>query len=296
VGELLEHPDFGTPLLLPGAITGSDVLTHDFRILNQTNREAMQRLSRAGLALPPREWRVNPDATFDWGLPEELFTDRTDVILTKDDVILRGVPEHHLDYERQVARVKVIGADRRRPNGLLAQIVGDATNDVGDAVDYFGAAFSRSQVIEDSGVDHADYAASYARFVADRGTGVDALTFTLDDWTVVGEFKVGDWIYLYDEEAGLVDPANPITHETRTVWPVKLRVVSRNWRLGGGAFSVKLRRADGTVMDIPSESVRWEDETAADVEVGDFLAEFTADPGGPATGDQFLAFRASAPR
>ena len=91
---------------------------------------------------------------------------------------------------------------------------------------------------------------------------------------------------------------NEKQHNGRSVFPVSRRVMSANVRLGSG-WHLKLRKSDGTVagtvIDIPDSAVMWENETTADVVVGDPRPEFASDPQGGAAGNQFLWFLAAAP-
>lgn len=297
--DLLKNPATGTSILTAGTISGGDNILYDWHAKNLTNREALQYVSRSGVALPNREWRVNPTATLDWGTAAQLFADRTDVVLTDGDLVLLGTPQADTTGENQLTKVKVVGADRPRPGapfGLTTQITGTSTASAGSAVDWFGNPLSRTRVVEDSRVDHQSFANSYADYLVGFVNGQRTnIQFALSDWRQVGRFSVGDWIYAYSEEAGLVDATRERDLAGRTVYPQRSRVLSRTWKLARSTFRIEVRRPDGTTLDI-SDSVRWEQSTSSDIEVGDFYPEWTADPLGPAPGNQFLNFRSSAVR
>lgn len=293
VAELLVDPATDTQLIGEGDITGADTLIYDWRIRNLTNRQALQHLSRSGIVDPVREWRVNPDNTLDWGEADELFVDRTDVVLAEADLVVIGLPEVDENAENQLTRIKVIGAERQLPTGERVLITGEAENDPGTATDWFGEELSRTRLIEDSTVDHADYAAALAAYHAERNADrKQNVTMSVSDWRALGRFAVGDWVYIYKPESGIEDLTNELEHQGHTIYPQQQRVLSRTWRLGAGPFRAEIRASDGSVVDI-TESVRWEKDTTAQIEVGDLLPEFAADPQGGAAGVQFRRFRGS---
>jgi hypothetical protein len=295
VGDLLEHPRTGLPIATAGTINGPDPIPFDRHIRNMTNRELLVQFSRADMA-PPREWRVRPDNVLDWDLPENLYEVRSDFILRRHELIVLAEPDAERSSERQLTDVKVIGAERRRPDGQTVQVVGSASNDPGGITDWFGNPLSRERVVEDSTVDHVDYANAWARYVADQNVQRDNLKYRLADWRAVGRFDLGDWINAEKPEAGLIDLTNEQEIDGEVVYPVKKRAVSRLWRLGAGTFKVMLRKPDGSEPLDLTEWVLWEPSTQVDLELGDALPEFVADPQGPAKGNQFLRFRASAAR
>lgn len=293
VAELLVDPETGAQLVDEGAITGPDTLVYDWHIRNMTNRQALAHLSRSGVVDPTREWRVNPDNTLDWGEAADLFVDRTEVVLAEADLVVIGLPEVEESAETRLTRVKVIGAERQLPTGARVLITGEATNDPGDAEDWNGEPLNRTRLIEDSTVDHRDYASALAAYDAERNSDrKQAVQMGVSDWRALGDFSVGDWVYIYKPESDIEDLSNPVTHHGTEIFPQQQRVLSRTWRLGAGPFRAEIRASDGSTVDI-TESVRWEKDTTAQIEVGDLLPEFAADPQGGAAGVQFRRFRGS---
>lgn len=295
VADLLLHPETGNPLLAPGVVVGDEATVYDWRVSNLTVRSALRHLSRAGVASPTREWRTNPDLTLDWGSAADLFADRTEIVFGPDDIHVLAEPETQTDLTDVVERVLVVGAERADTPGPAFVVTGSAEAADGPR-DWFGHRLRRTLLVEDSTVDSSPYASSLAAYELERSqVPPQNVRLSLADWRGLGAFGVGDWIYVFAPEAGLVDPANERMDAGRLTYPKRVRAVSRTWRLGAGHFHVRLRASDGTETDI-TDWVRWEAATTADLEVGDLLPEFAPDPQGGAVGNQFLRYRASSPR
>ncbi|MDP1793197.1 MAG: hypothetical protein Q8K63_03580, partial [Acidimicrobiales bacterium] len=294
VDDLFRDPDTDAYLIPPGTIHAAGLIEYDWHIRNLTCREALRILSTSGLA-GTREWKVNADGTVDWGTDEELFTDRTSLVLVDDDLILREVPDVETDSVNRVTRVKVIGADRTPVGGQKRLITGQAEADPGDAVDWYGNALSRTRLVQDSTIDTPDHAEARAEIeLDDIGRQSQPVTAQLADVAVAGRFDVGDWMYLHSARARLYDVTNPVDRGGRTVFPARKRVLSRTRKLGPG-HRVELRRFNGDPEDI-SRFIDWEPETSATVELGDIPAAFAPDQQGGDITVQFRRFRGSTSR
>jgi hypothetical protein len=288
--DLLKHPDSGLALLAEGAITGADYPAYDWRVVQMTNGQALAHLSRGGVATPVREYRVHPDGKVDWGTAAQIFADRAQAVFAGKSLIVLDPPDVEANAEGQVEKVRVIGAERRKPNGDHTNIEGEATN-AAVGTDFFGRPVARTRVVQDGQVDHPGYAAALARDLADQAsTSPDFARLTISDWSAEQRFDVGDWVYPYKPEAGLADPLNErTTAKGEVVFPARRRVTARTLRCGPGAFRAELRLPDGSTLPL---KVRWESETSADIEVGNPLPEFLNDPQGGPAGVQFLRYRA----
>lgn len=296
IESLLLDPDTGDALMEPGDIYGTDTLLFDKHIIRQDARTILKDISRGGVVSPVREWRVNPDNTLDWGTAEQLFVDRTEIVLAPGDLELLDEPTVEQDVEDRVTDVIVIGAERQLADGRRVTVIGYASNEPGpDDLDFYGRPIRRTRVIEDPTVDHKVYGDALARWHLDQANALsEVVQFGLADWRAVGPFNTGDWIYPWLPEAEL-EGDNAVEHRGRTIWPKRVRALMRVWRMGKGSFRVEARAPDGSTLDI-SSAIRWEDETSAEVTVGDVVPEFLVDPQGGAQGNQFLRFRASRPQ
>lgn len=277
--------DDGDPLLEPGEIFGSDTLLYDLRILRQDKRTVLKHVCRSGVVSPLREFRVNADGSIDVGTAEEIFTDQADAILAIGDLELLDEPTVERNREDKVTDVLVIGAERQLADGRRVVVIGEAHDPPGGR--------RRTRVIEDSTVDHKGYADALAEWhLAQSKATAEVVQVRLADWRASFDFGVGDWIYPWLPEAGLEDEDRPTPHNGRTAYPKRVRVLARDWHLGAGPFRVELISPSGTTFDI-TRWVRWENETTADLTVGDVMPEFLVDPQGGAAGNQFLRYRAS---
>lgn len=296
VRDTLVDPDTGERLLAEGEINEAGSILYDRIVRNTTNRELLRAVSRNGMLAEPREWFVDAANALNWGTAEELFTDR-DIILTKRDLEVLSIPTAEQNAQRRVTDVKVIGAERESVSGGRRVVTGVASR-APAALTWFGAPLRRKRIIEDSQADHPDFASGLAAAELERdGTPNETVTVSLSDWRALvdsgrGHWRVGDWLQVFEESAGLVDPDNERAHLGVAVWPKKVRVLSRLWRMGHG-FRAIIRRADGSLRDI-TDAVRWEAGTTAELELGNPPVEFVTDPQGGAAGNQFRRFWRSA--
>lgn len=285
--------------LSEGTLYSAGNIGFDLVFRNQTRRQIIDEVSRAGVVQPPREWRANPDGTFDWGLPEELFTDRNTtnglVIFQEGDSWLVEDPDVEHSKERYPTQVRVLGAERRSVNGDPYTVTGNATNPVNGLKKFDGTDFAREHLIEDGGVDHSEYADALARDEADTlAEERESYQIGVADWRTLGDFEVGDWLYLYHPTEGLEDSDNPMSVDGRTIYPKRLRVIERDWTMGSGPFRVVLRRGPGDEIDV-SEYVDWPATTTASLTLGNPRPEYLSNPQGGASGQQFLKYRRAVP-
>lgn len=257
---------------------------------NFTRQQRLDEVSRAGIVLPPREWDVASDGSVSWGLPEELFTDRTNFILAEGDAVLVDDPDVQRSMELFATKVRLLGAERQSIGGAPYTVTAEATNPAGDLVLFDGSAFSREQLIEDGSVDHAEYAAALARDKADELlTERESYVLGLSDYRTLGKFRRGDWIQVWHPTEGVTDPTNPRSVNGRTIYPKRLRVIDVELTAGSGPFKVKLRKLNGEVVDV-SSFVDWPTATSAKITVGSLIPEFLSNPQ-QAVGPAYMKFR-----
>lgn len=294
IDYLCRNPNNGAYLVTPGTIEDT-ALPYDQRVRNMTSRTYLKHFSRA--VMLTREWRITPENVLSWGTPEALYDDRTDFVLKPSDVELLEEPVTEESAENSLQNVKVIGAELHPVGNRHSVLEAIATVDPGDKVDYFGTPWDRTRLVSDATVDHIDYAVSLAEYEAARSAeNRQSVRLRVSDTRALerlGGVKVGDWIYVYAPDAGLVDGDNEMSIEGEVVWPKRVRLISRSRKCGNG-FRAEIRTSDNDL--IPLENVQWENETTAEIEVGDWRPEFVSDPMGGAAGGQFMRYRASSPR
>lgn len=234
------------------------------------------------------EWRVTGRGTLDAGPATSLYNPVPDTVIVKrrpnrftdgDDLTmhgLRGDMGVAADVKDWTSRVV-----------LLAEGEGDAIatasadNPANPYLDIRGNPVKRVRVISESTTapGNAEARAQYQldKFVTPR----TALTMTTDDYDTEGAFSVGDWAYVWDPDAGLVDPGVEITFRGERLNPVKLRMVGASWPVRRG-MTVAYRAQDGSWLDL-TPYVSWEGGETT-VTVGDLLralSDGSVEPVGP---------------
>ena len=299
VASLLVDPDTAAALpVIAGTIVGPEDIAGDWHIYNLHNREALDHFSRV-IADPPREWRVNTDRTLDWDTAANLFVDHLpdtddEIILLSRDIDVEDTPSVSEDTTDRPTRIRLIGAERESTSGARTLVAASA-DVAGTEEDWNGNPANRTLLVEDSTVEALDHAQA---FVADEAAALadpeQTINVTLTGVNTRPSFAVGDWLYLYDPESGLVDPtAAEAMVEGETVRPVRKRVLGLTRRLGP-SHRIEIRRLDGSTFDLPG--VLWEDEDATSLELGERRPEFVGDSQMGDLGRAYLRFRASSPR
>ncbi len=290
VRGLLRHAQTGLPLLTEGVITDDEPLMYDWAARNLTNRQALETLSRTGLLAHPHEWRVNADGTLDWAF--EVGDDRTDVVLHDTSFEVLSAPDVERSWEQRLTNVEVVGADRTYPFSTKYTVTGSASRP-STGLDFMRNPIVRTRVIEDSTIDHIDWANARAQMELDQSAAeFDTIDIALSDDRALVPVRVGDWLYLWQPTSGIEDLARPsvLLPDGRSVHPQRERVLQRDWSLGGG-FRAELLLTDGSWLDITS-SVQWSESTSARLQVGTIRPDLTS----YLAGNPFLRARASAPR
>lgn len=301
VADLLTDPETGLPLSLSaGTINAPAVIPYDWVIQNQTNRAALDHLCAVvydgGL-----EYRVNATApaTIDVAPSADLFTDHSPdsdspITLLPEDIDVVDLDDPEVDVSERATVIRLFGAERQTVSGRPFLITADAEVPGAVEYDYNGRAIVRVKPVSDGTVDHHGYAQAYADDLALRESEPALnLSAKLSGRDTRPPFSVGDWLYVYHPEAGLEDPDNVQEIEGLTVFPRRVRVLSRE-RAHGPSYRIVMRRSDGTTFDLPG--VRHSPEDATVLTIGDRLPEFVVDPQGASAGQQYMKDRASRPR
>lgn len=234
------------------------------------------------------EYRVNGDGTLDAGPATSLYA------ATPDTVIVKRRPNRHTDGDdltmhglRGDMGVASDVKDWTSRVVLLAEGEGNAiatasaNNPANPYLDLRGQPVKRVRVISESTTAPGN---AQARANMQLGKYVEprhALTLTTDDYDTEGAFNVGDWAWIYDPDAGLVDTQNEITFRGERLNPVKMRMVGASWPIRPGT-TVAYRAQDGSWLDLTPYVAREGGETT--VTVGDLLralSDSSVEPVGP---------------
>lgn len=224
----------------------------------------------------PVSWRVNGDGTLDAGPDSDLFvTNPTCVILARgagEDMALRALPgsmDVTRDMEDYSTRVVLLAEGEGSSIATGAADISPATG----FKDIHGNPLKLTRLVSesDTSTTNAEIRAALqlSRFTSTR----NALTLSAGDYDVHGSFVVGDRVWVYDPDAGLVDTSTEITFRGQRLNPIKLQVTETSWAVTEG-YTVAYRSADGTWTDL-TQYIEFETDTTSTVTVGDFSRQLT---------------------
>lgn len=260
-------------------VTGSYSGRHQY----ETPRSAIQYVCETmSTAAVPVGYKVSNDIKLYAGPEDQLFVTNPQCIIMRkgstqgEDMFMRALPSTvDMDEDMEDFATRVV---------MLAESDGDTfatgTADVGTIApgtnvykDINGNALVLTKLVSESDtlVENADTRAELA--LREVLSPHRTLTLAADDYDIHGTFEVGDYIYVYDPDAALVDTANEVQIRGVRVNPVKLRVTEVDWPITEG-YTVAHRDANGTWMDI-TDYVHFEEEQTSRVVVGDYNRELT---------------------
>ncbi|WP_069769798.1 fibronectin type III domain-containing protein [Streptomyces sp. LUP30] len=224
----------------------------------------------------PVSWRVNGNATLDAGPDSNLFVvNPTCVITTKDageDMSLRALPgsvDVTRDVEDYTTRVVLLAEGEGTSIATGAADVSPAT----PYKDLHGNPLKLTRLISESDTASTN-AATRAQLQLNRFTSTrNSLTLSTSDYDVHGSFVVGDRVWVYDPDSGLVDTSTEITFRGNRINPIKLQVTETNWAVTD-AYTVAYRTSSGTWINL-TDYTEFETDATSTVTVGDFSRALT---------------------
>jgi hypothetical protein len=274
------------PALLPphGAVTpgvisalaGTYSGTHRY----ESPRDAIDYVT----ALFNAEWRVNGNGTLDAGLVSDLYRTIPQSILMRknsgDDIryrALRGSMGTDVDVEDYTTRVL-----------LLAEGEGDAIA-TGEAdvpsvpyKDIHGNDVALIRLVSESDTEAGNADARAALILDAYDDARPNISLSSEDYDVKGDVVVGDALYVYDPDSGLIDPGNEVYWDGTPINPASLRCIEMTWPIRVG-WTVGFRDIDGNWFDL-SPFVMYETGTT-EIVVGELGASL-ASAGGEPIGDR----------
>jgi hypothetical protein len=224
----------------------------------------------------PVSWRVNGNGTLDAGPDSQLFvTNPTCVILATgagEDMALRALPgsmDVTRDMEDYSTRVVLLAEGE-------GSSIATGTADISPATPYkdiHGNALKLTRLVSESDTATGNAATraqlALSQFISTR----NALTLSTADYDVHGSFQVGDRVWVYNPDSGLVDPATEITFRGVRINPLKLQVTETSWAVTN-QYTVAYRTVNGAWIDL-TQYVEWETDGTSTVTVGDFSRQLT---------------------
>lgn len=252
---------------------GTSTVTNAYQWV--TRREALDAVCRSAGA----EWRVNPNGTIDAGTPANMFRTTPRVIITRRPEGIGGelvgldggliVAPGDVEQYTTKAIAVVKGEGSTVPTG-------SATN-ASPYKDLNNNAVVMERLVnaptEPSANANTVAAAVLGQFSAPRRK----LTVSSRTYAIPRHARPGDTVYLFDELAGLVDPANQVMFRGDLIQPVKMRVISQTYPIESG-MGVYVRRSGSpaTYIDV-TRWVKFEDGTDVRWDVGAISATLLDD-------------------
>lgn len=112
--------------------------------------------------------------------------------------------------------------------------------------DGFGNALLMNKLFEQPNLPTAEAAALATTLSTNGAVLRNAVTLTTDEFDIDRDVKVGDWIWVYDEDGAIKDTTNQIRYRGSFIYPMKLRVLGITWPIERG-MSVWFRPSKAVV-------------------------------------------------
>lgn len=222
----------------------------------QSRRKALDYVS----SLFDAEWRVNGDGTVDAGKIEQLYvTEPKAAVLRNRSGLelsykaLKGEAELEADVKDFTTRVLLLA------EGAEATTV-SATADIQPEKNpyktLFGDPIKLTRIVSEQQTTEGN-AQARAQLQLNRFTSPrESLKLSTDEYFVDGVVEAGDYVWVYDPDARLIDETNPVMFHGQEIYPLKLRVFQLSWPIVKG-MGVAFRTDQGEWLDL-TEYVVWE--------------------------------------
>ncbi len=205
------------------------------------------------------EYRIRPTGTLDAAKAPDLFVSTPTTVVTRyeecQDGPYRGLEGELIstaaDVEQYTTEVQVIGTGQG-----VSVVVETATGST-----TFKTFTNTTPVFRRFVNAPSEVAAAAA--VASMQLGLwnqerTEVTLTSRTYNVSRIVAAGDYVWVYDQAAGLVDPANQISYRGDVITPIKMRVHALTWPVHSG-LGVYLRKSGATPTYIDlTPYVGWE--------------------------------------
>ena len=226
-------------------------------------------------------WRINGNASVDAGLESDLFTIIPEAALVRKgagvDMFLKAFPgemKTEIDMKDFTTRTVLLA------NGSEGATVTAAVNIAGGLNPYkdlFGNPLALTRFVSESDTDTAN-AAARAQLQQNRFSDAKrAITLGTNDYDVKGDVAVGDYVWVFDPDIGVVDTANEITFRGERMYPMKLRLTEMTWPIVEG-MGVAFRDMDGNWIDLTPYVVPESGQSS--LTVGGFYRALSGGDGG----------------
>ncbi|AVH60013.1 MULTISPECIES: fibronectin type III domain-containing protein [Streptomyces] len=268
-------------MLLPasGAVTAGTIYAvpgnYSGRHQYETPRKAITYVCETFTASSGQKvgWRVNGNGTLDAGPEANLFvTDPRCVISRKtsgkDTSGIESVPGAFgvsRDMEDFSTRVVLLAEGEGES---IATGSADISGGLNPYKDIHGGTLKLTRLASESDTTVTNADTRAALLLSQYTASQDELVVETDNYYIEGSFDVGDYVWVWDPNAGLVDNANEITFRGERLNPIKLQVTEAKWPVTEG-YTVAYRDANGVWYDL-TDHVEWDGSHTVYVTVGGF--------------------------
>lgn len=219
-----------------------------------TARESLGALS----VLYGSEWRITPRAKLDAGLAANLFVTTPTVVVTRNvdgqDGSYRGLAGGDLNAASDVQGYATTATAYYGDVSVSGLVVPGTPYK-----EFFGTDLNMVRLIDlqASTTSAATIAASAA--AVSLANVRRNITLSSDTYSVGRFVQPGDYVYVWDQDAGLSDSANQIDYRGELISPIKVRVYGLTWPLAQG-MGVYLRKwvAGAAVYTDLSDYIEWD--------------------------------------
>lgn len=283
-GEVLEAPivftnatfTFAVNTILPDSLEPGSIFaidgTYSGQHVFQSPRKALDYIC----SLYDAEWRIHGKGKLDAGLISDLY------VTTPKAAVLRNRSGVELDYKALAGRAQLDSDVKDFTTRVLLLAEGteattvSATADIDPGlnpyVDLFGNPVKLTRIVSEQQTSEGN-APARAQLQLNRFTSPrDALRLSTSQYDIKGDVAAGDYVWVYDPDAKLIDTANPIMFHGQEIHPLKLRVFQMTWPVVKG-MGVAYRAGNGEWVDL-TDYIEWETGDT-DIVVGGYNRSLT---------------------
>lgn len=263
--------------------TGTGITMADMTLDMYTNSPATDRFYVDNIWLyestveTPVSFRVTNRGTLDAGPESTLYVTNPSCVLVRqgslqgEDMRIKAIPGTiglDQDMEDFATRVVVLGESDGYQFSTGQATVGAVSPGTNIYRDIHGNPLNLTKMVSESQTteENADTRAELA--LRKIITPHREIALNTSDYDLYGSFEVGDYVYIYDPDAGLIDTANEVVIRGVRINPLKLQVTESEWPVTDD-YSVAYRAADGTWYDL-TDYVEFDDDKATRVVIGNF--------------------------
>lgn len=214
-------------------------------------------------------WRVRPNGTLDAGPQASVFASGRALIVRRaedagDDMTVRAFPgpaQTDRDVEDFTTRVVVLG---KVEDDTVVQGDWDIAGGLNPYKDLHGNTVDLTRIVSESSTEGVNATARAEAIGEQYQTPQRAITLDTSDYDFRGAIEVGDMVWVYDPDAGLLDANNEVQFRGQRLNPVSEQVTSMTWPVISG-MGVYYRSRLGAWIDLSRYLVASSDATTVEV-------------------------------